>query len=72
MTASKLEDFSPALRAQVLICPNCHGPVKTRNPTGKCDHLCWPDYLTPMARHRIGPDELERIQRELLRNFGGE
>jgi hypothetical protein len=25
------------------ICPKCHGPIATRNPTGLCDHLYYPD-----------------------------
>lgn len=32
------------------ICPNCNGPIAIRNPTGKCDHLYWPEYLTDDAR----------------------
>jgi hypothetical protein len=34
-------------------CPNCHGPIAIRNPTGACDHLYWPDYLTPEARKLV-------------------
>ena len=26
------------------ICPDCAGLIKIRNPTGKCDHLYYPEY----------------------------
>ena len=26
------------------ICPDCGGEIKIRNPTGKCDHLKYPEY----------------------------
>jgi hypothetical protein len=26
------------------ICPDCGGLIAIRNPTGKCDHLYYPDY----------------------------
>lgn len=26
------------------ICPDCKGLIKIRNPTGKCDHLYYPEY----------------------------
>ena len=35
-------------------CPNCKGLKSIRNPTGTCDHLYWPDYLTPEARAKVG------------------
>ena len=25
-------------------CPHCGGDIAVRNPTGKCDHLYYPDY----------------------------
>ena len=25
------------------ICPDCNGLIKIRNPTGKCDHLYYPE-----------------------------
>lgn len=34
-------------------CPNCRGLIAVRNPTGKCDHLYWPDNLTPAAKRKI-------------------
>jgi hypothetical protein len=43
-------------------CPNCHGPIAIRNPTGTCDHLYWPDYLTPEARKLV-----ERVERDGFR-----
>ena len=51
------------------ICPNCHGPVAVRNPTGDCDHLYWPDLLTPEAKAKIGKAELDRIQGECMREM---
>lgn len=26
------------------ICEHCKGEIRIRNPTGKCDHLYYPDY----------------------------
>lgn len=26
------------------VCPDCGGDIRIRNPTGKCDHLYYPDY----------------------------
>lgn len=26
------------------ICPDCGGDIRIRNPTGKCDHLYYPEY----------------------------
>ena len=57
----------PNSRPDDSICPNCQGSVAVRNPTGWCDHLYWPDMLTPEAREKIGPAELARIQRECMR-----
>lgn len=34
-------------------CPACGGPKSIRNPTGKCDHLYWPDNLTPEAKRKV-------------------
>lgn len=31
-------------------CKHCGGKVDVRNPTGTCDHLCWPDNLTDEAK----------------------
>ena len=31
-------------------CAWCGGLKEIRNPTGKCDHLCWPDNLTDEAK----------------------
>ena len=49
-----------------IICPNCGGNVKVRNPTLTCDHLCWPDYLTNDAKKKIGTAEIDRIQAALM------
>lgn len=35
------------------LCPHCHGLIKVRNPSGFCDHLYWPDYLTPEALAKV-------------------
>ena len=48
------------------ICKHCGGEIRIRNPTGKCDHLYWPDELTDEAKIANGIpvedpfDELER------------
>ena len=31
-------------------CKYCGGSIDVRNPTGKCDHLYWPDMLTNVAK----------------------
>jgi hypothetical protein len=46
-----------ASRRSEGICPWCHGPIAIRNPTGACDHLHYPDYLTPTARAYVELDE---------------
>jgi hypothetical protein len=33
-----------------LMCKHCGGPIAIRNPSGACDHLYWPDYLTDEAK----------------------
>lgn len=35
-------------------CKHCGGRKAERNPTGSCDHLYWPDYLTPDAKRANG------------------
>ena len=32
------------------LCLHCHAPKVERNPTGTCDHLYWPDFLTDEAK----------------------
>ena len=32
------------------ICIYCGGPKAVRNPTGKCDHLYWPDMIPGAAK----------------------
>ncbi len=34
-------------------CPACGGLIIVRNPTGRCDHLRWPDSLTPEAMQLV-------------------
>ena len=36
------------------ICKHCGGAIEVRNPTGKCDHLYWPENLTVEARRANG------------------
>ena len=36
------------------ICEYCGGPIGQRNPTGKCDHLFWPDLLSDEAKEANG------------------
>lgn len=36
------------------ICKHCGGEIAIRNPTGKCDHLYWPDMLTDEAKQANG------------------
>jgi len=35
-------------------CKHCGGLIAVRNPTGKCDHLYWPDNLTDEAKRANG------------------
>lgn len=35
-------------------CAHCGGPKSVRNPTGKCDHLFWPENLAAEARAANG------------------
>lgn len=35
-------------------CKHCGGRKDVRNPTGTCDHLYWPDYLTDAAKKANG------------------
>lgn len=35
-------------------CKHCGGDRATRNPTGSCDHLYWPDNLTDEAKRANG------------------
>lgn len=36
------------------LCKHCGGEIAIRNPTGKCDHLYWPDMLTDEAKRANG------------------
>jgi len=36
------------------LCKHCGGLIAVRNPTGKCDHLYWPDNLTDEAKRANG------------------
>lgn len=37
-----------------FICLHCLGLKSVRNPSGHCDHLQWPDYLTDDAKRANG------------------
>lgn len=36
------------------LCKHCGGLIAIRNPTGRCDHLYWPDNLTDDAKRANG------------------
>jgi hypothetical protein len=36
------------------LCKHCGGEIGIRNPTGKCDHLYWPEMLTDEAKRANG------------------
>ena len=40
------------------ICIYCGGPKAVRNPTGKCDHLYWPDMIPGAAKDANRTGEL--------------
>ncbi len=43
----KLKETISSIRKDVElngICPDCWGEIKIRNPTGRCDHLHYPEY----------------------------
>ena len=47
MLAVRLNNYNSTL-LEVLnegICPNCGGLIAIRNPTSKCDHLYYPEYV---------------------------
>jgi hypothetical protein len=53
------------------LCKHCGGPIATRNPTGTCDHLFWPDNLSADAKRAngfvsVGADELRELLREIM------
>lgn len=46
-TQHKEDDKYEILRKRLEekgICPDCLGLISIRNPTGRCDHLCYPEY----------------------------
>lgn len=42
------------------LCLHCGGAIAIRNPTGKCDHLYWPDMLTDEAKRANGYKQVEQ------------
>jgi hypothetical protein len=42
-------------------CAHCGGPKDIRNPTGKCDHLYWPDNLTDEAKRANGYRQAQKL-----------
>jgi hypothetical protein len=53
---TELEPITPEPTASELkdLCKHCGGLKRARNPTGKCDHLYWPDNLTDEAKRANG------------------
>jgi hypothetical protein len=49
------------------VCLHCGELVSTRNPSGYCDHLQYPDYCD-ICSSKMTPDELRRIAREIDRH----
>lgn len=51
---------------KTTICKHCGEPVAYRNPTGKCDHLYFPDNLTEEAKrdNGLGPVKVYVAERE--------
>lgn len=41
-------------------CKHCGGKISARNPTGRCDHIYWPDNLTDEALRANGYIKVER------------
>ena len=55
------------------ICKHCGCEISIRNPSGKCDHLYWPDMLTDEAKQANGfrlvtRQVWERMPNEILCN----
>jgi hypothetical protein len=44
-------------------CPNCGGLISVRNPTGKCDHLYYPENVVKINNDRNG--EVEELAKFL-------
>lgn len=61
-------------RPDMRVCPNCGGEIAIRNPTGNCDHLYWPDYLTPEAKIKVAEAETREndARPETFTNSNGE
>lgn len=64
-------DDDVTAQAKEGICPACLGPIAIRNPTGTCDHLYWPEYLTPEAQELVRDIEAAKAQLEDYRINGG-
>ncbi len=43
------------------ICPNCGGSIEIRNPTGKCDHLYYPENITPISYYDAERDHIDNL-----------
>jgi hypothetical protein len=41
-------------------CKHCGGWIAMANPTGKCDHIYWPDRLTDEAKRANGYQKVLR------------
>lgn len=42
------------------MCKHCGGPKALRNPSGACDHLYWPDFLTDEAKRANGYVQVQK------------
>jgi len=61
---------SVSVPACSAICKHCGGKIAIRNPTGKCDHLYWPDMLTDEAKRNNGFRLVTRQVWERMPNTG--
>jgi len=61
LTLTSTCDFSPSRHSVTgdALCPDCGGPIAVRNPTGKCDHLYYPEYKN---KKKVAPTREETIQ----------
>lgn len=41
------------------LCKYCGGEIVVRNPTGRCDHLYWPELLTDEAKAANGYKQVQ-------------
>ena len=46
-----------------VICDHCGGPIAIRNPTGKCDHLHYPENCLVCSGKKKRDEEAQLIER---------